>query len=164
MTLQFTARKAFAALFVSFLFHNIEEAISICSYPVQNPVSYIKPASCNQFLWAVSIITGIVIILFITALRTKKPTVYLFISTAIASALVLNAIVPHITVAIFTFNYTPGLITAIALNLPLGLLTLFKNKSNYKSRKQFYQHIGIGLAVGYLLFALVMSLVIHFVQ
>lgn len=163
MTLPLTARTAFTVLIVSFLFHNLEEAIFICNYPVQSPVSFIKQASCNQFLWAVSIITLIVIILLVTALRSNKPAFYLFVSTAIASALVLNVIVPHLLVAVYTFNYTPGLVTAVLLNLPLGLLTLFKNRPNCSNRKQFYRFIGIGLVMGYLIFAVVMGLVLHFV-
>jgi len=158
MTLQFTARKAFAALIVAFIFHNLEEAISICKYPVQSLVSFIEPATCRQYIVAVTIITTVVLFAFGYAIRTKKPAAYLLISTAIASGLVLNVLVPHFFVALYTLNYTPGLITAVALNLPLGLLTLYKNRSNYKNRKQFYKHIGIGLCVGYLIFAVVMML------
>lgn len=164
MTLRLTARTAFTVLIVSFLFHNLEEAIFICNYPVQSPVSFIETASCMQFLWAVSIISTMVILLYITAICTKKPIVYPLISTAIASALILNAIIPHLVVALFTLNYTPGLVTAITLNLPLGLLTLSKNRSICINRKQFYQSIGIGLVAGYLIFAVVMSLVLHFIQ
>jgi hypothetical protein len=159
MTLRLTARTAFAALIVSFLFHNIEEAISICTYPVQSPLSFIKPASCNQFLCAVSIMSFIVIVLFLTAMLTKQPKVYLIISTAIAAGLVLNVLIPHTIIAIYRLDYTPGLVTAILLNLPLGLFTLLKNRPNFTSKIQFYRFIGIGLVVGYLIFALVMVLV-----
>jgi len=159
MTIHLTARKAFAALIVSFLFHNIEEALSICSYPVQSPVSFIKPASCHQFLWAVSIISLIVVVLFIIAMYSKQQTVYLFISTAIASGLALNALVPHIIIALYSLSYTPGLVTAVLLIFPLGLFTLFKNSPIFTSRKLFYRFIGIGLVVGYVIFAVVMSLV-----
>jgi len=164
MTFRFTARKAFIALIVSFLFHNIEEAIYICSYPVESPVSFIKPASCNQFLWAVSIISIIVVVLFMFAMHSRQQAVYLFISTAIASGLALNAMVPHIIIALYNLSYTPGLVTAVLLIFPLGLLTLFKNRPNFTSWKQFYRCIGISLAVGYLIFALVMGLVHQIIQ
>jgi len=164
MSLKFSSQSTFTALIVAFIFHNIEEAISICSYPIQSPVSFIQPASCKQFFVAVAIITVVVVIAFIIALRTKQTAVYLLISTAIASGLVLNVFIPHVIVALYTFNYTPGLTTALMLNLPLGLLTLSKNKSSCKSKKQFYKHIGIGLVVSYLLFAGVMGLVLHFIH
>jgi hypothetical protein len=164
MTLQLTARTLFTALFVSFILHNIEEAIVICSYPVQSPVSFIEPESCRQFLWAVSLLTMIVIVFFVAAVLTKKQTVYLLISTAIASGLVLNVLIPHLVVALYTFNYTPGLVTGVVLNLPLGLITLSKNRSRCKSRKQFYLYIIMGLIAGYLLFAGIMILALHFIQ
>ena len=164
MSLKYTSQSIFISLIIAFIFHNIEEAVSICSYPVQSPFQFIKPATCNQFLSAVSIITAVVLFAFGIAIRTKKPAVYLLLSTAIASGLVLNALIPHIFVAIYTLNYTPGLITAVTLNLPLGLIVLSKNKSSCESRKQFIQYVGIGLATGYLLFASVMRLVMLFIQ
>ena len=163
MTQRISARAAFAALIVSFIFHNIEEAISICSYPIQSPISFIKPASCSQFLWAVSIMSLIVVVLFIAAIRTKQHAFNLFISTAIASGLVLNVFIPHIAAAIYSLNYTPGLVTAVLLNLPLGFITLFKNRQNCVNRKLFYRFIGSGLVAGYLIFSLVMGLVQQFV-
>lgn len=164
MSLKYTPQSIFTILIIAFIFHNIEEAVSICSYPVQSPVSFIKPSTCSQFIVAVTIISAVILLAFAIAIRTKKPATYLLISTAIASGLVLNVLIPHLFVAFYTFNYTPGLITAVALNLPLGLLTLHKNRSTCTYRKQFYQHVGIGLVVGYLFFALVMSLVLHFIQ
>lgn len=109
MTLRVTTPTSFAALIVAFLFHNIEEAIFICRYPLQSPVSFIEPATCKQFVVAVTIITALVILAFSIANRTKNTDVYLFISTAIASGLVLNAIIPHIIIALYTLHYTPGL-------------------------------------------------------
>ena len=164
MDFKFSSKATFIALIVAFLFHNMEEAITICRSPVQSPFSFIRPADCNQFVVAVSIITFIVIIACITALRSNKPAVYLLISTAIASGLVLNVLIPHIFTAIYTFKYTPGLITAVLLNLPLGIILLIQNRSTCKSYKQFYQYMGIGLFSGYLLFAAVMGLVLHFIQ
>jgi hypothetical protein len=160
----FTSRFLFTSLIISFILHNLEEAIYICSYPVQSPVSFITPASCKQFLWAVSIITLIVVSFFIVAISTKKQSVYLIISTAIASGLVLNVLIPHIIIAVYSLNYTPGLVTALSLNLPIGLLTLVRNKPNCTDRKQFYRFMGIGLLVGYLIFAIVMGLVQQFIH
>ncbi|MEI8048287.1 MAG: HXXEE domain-containing protein [Bacteroidota bacterium] len=158
MTLKFSARTVFTALIVAFVFHNIEEAISICRYPVHTPVSFIQPANCRQFVVAVMIITLVVLISFVVALRTKQEAVYILISTAISAGLVLNVLIPHLIVALYTFNYTPGLLSAVILNFPLGLITLSKNRSVCKSRQQFYKYVFIGLVAGYLIFAVVMLL------
>lgn len=164
MSLKYTSQSIFNSLIIAFIFHNIEEAFSICSYPVQSPFAFIEPATCRQFLVAASIITAAVLLAFSIAIRTKKPTVYLLISTAIASGLVLNVLIPHLLIVVYTLNYTPGLITAVTLNLPLGLIVLSKNKSVCKSTMQFINYVGIGLVTGYLLFAITMRLVLLFIQ
>jgi FtsH-binding integral membrane protein len=91
-------------------------------------------------------------------MRTKKIPVYNFISTGLAAALLLNVLIPHLLVAIYTFHYTPGLFTAILMNLPLSLVVLIKNRPNYKSTIQFSRAIFIFLIFGYLLFAITMRL------
>ena len=163
MSLKYTSQSIFTTLIIAFIFHNIEEAVSICCYPVQSPVSFVESASCRQFLVAVSIITVIVLFAFAIAIRTKRPTVYLFLSTAIASGLVLNVLIPHVFIAIYTLKNTPGLITAVAFNLPLGIITLSKNKAMCSGKRQFYQYAGTGLIAVYLIFAIVMRLVLHFI-
>jgi hypothetical protein len=155
-----TSRFFFTSLIISFILHNLEEAISICSYPVQSPVSFITPASCSQFLWAVSIITMAGITAYIFAMRTNKTAIYLFISTTLSVTLLFNVFVPHVLVAIYTLQYTPGLASAILLNLPLSVSTLKLNKSDYTTITKYHQHILLGLVSGYLLFALIMRLVL----
>jgi len=164
MSPNYTPKSIFTTLIIAFIFHNIEEAISICSYPVHSPVAFVLPATCRQFIVAASIITAVVLFVFGIAIRTKKPIVYLLISTAIASGLVLNVLIPHLFIAIYTSNYTPGLLSAVAFNLPLGIITLSKNKAMCSGKTQFYQFLGIGLVAGYLMFAIVMRLVLHFVS
>lgn len=159
-----TSRTSFIALIAAFLLHNIEEALAICRYPVENPFLIIQPANCQHFIGAVLIMSLIVVTLFIAAMWTKQPKVYLFISTAIAAGLVLNVLIPHIIIAIYGLDYTPGLVTAVLLNLPLGLLTLSKNKPKCTGKKQFHRFIGLGLVAGYLIFAIVMALTIFLVD
>jgi len=144
---------AFTALVVSFLIHNLEEAITIRRYPVVNPFPAIQPASCSQFLVSVSILSAVGLIAFGISMQTEKQSVYNFISTGLAATLLLNVFLPHLIVAIYTFYYTPGLVSAILLNLPLSLLVLAKNRPLYTSKKQFFRHILIFLFIGYLLFA-----------
>ncbi len=149
---------AFTALVVAFMIHNLEEAITICRFPVENPFPFIKPASCSQFIVSVSIISAAGLIALVIALRTERQSVYNFISTGLAAVLLLNVFVPHFTVAIYTFHYTPGLVSAMFINLPLSLLVLTKNRPLYTIRKQFLRHIFIFLIIGYVFFALSMGL------
>lgn len=150
----FTSRTSFTALVVAFLIHNIEEAIFICRFPVVSPVSFIQPASCSQFILAVSIVSAACIFAYLVALQTKNPVTYLFLSTAFGAATLLNVFVPHIAISIYTSNYTPGLFSAVILILPFSVMLLFKNKQSYTTRKQMLIHIASGLGIGYFLFAI----------
>jgi len=154
-----TSRKAFTALIAAFLLHNIEEAITICRYPVENPFPFIQPANCNQFIWAVSILSVVILLVFIFSMYTENILQYNFISTGIAAVLLFNVLIPHMLIGLYTFQYTPGLVSAVMLNLPLSLLVLSKNRPNYTSNKIFLRHIFTFLIAGYLLFVMIMGLV-----
>jgi hypothetical protein len=158
MTYTFNPRFAFSSLITAFVLHNIEEAISICRYPVQSPVSFIQPATCNQFLFAVSLLTLAGISVYIAAMLTKNTAFYLFISTALAAVIFFNAFIPHLVVAIYTLSYTPGLFSAVLLNIPFSIIVLIKNKQSYINRKQMLIHVIGGFVAGYALFALTMGL------
>ena len=121
--------------------------------PAESPVSFFHPPSYSQFLLALSILTLVVITLYVFAIKSDSDKKYLFISTAIAAALLFNVFVPHVAVAVYTQKYTAGLVSALLLNLPLSLILLLKNKALFISRKQMYLYIFAGFAAAYVLFA-----------
>lgn len=148
------SRFAFTLLIVSFAIHNLEEALHICNHPVVFPKSFFKPLSCEQFVFATIVLTVISLIAYIAALRTTKKATYLFISTAIAAALLINAFIPHIAVAIYTLHYTPGVYSAIFLLVPLSIYILIQNRKASESVRQFAKYVIAGIAAGYLLFVI----------
>lgn len=150
------SRTIFTCLTIAFLIHNTEETIALRYFPVKNPFTFIQPLDFLQFLFAVSLLSLVGVLVFAFAMLTKNRNNYLLISTAMASVIVFNALIPHIFVAVFTLRYTPGIISAILLNLPLGLLLLQKNKNFYCQRKQMIGHVIIGFVAGYSIFAITM--------
>lgn len=158
----YNSRTAFTLLVTAFIIHNIEETVFICRYPVQSPVSFIQPANCSQFLWAVSIISLSVIIAYAVAIRSKDQAIYLFISTAVSAGLFINALIPHAFLAAYTLNYTPGLISAVLLNLPLSIIVLKKNRNTVANSRRFLKYVLLGILIGYLIFAVTMGLVLYF--
>ena len=154
---------AFTLLVVASLFHNSEEALTICRSMVTSPVEFFQPLSCLQFLWAVSTLSIAVLLFWIVALRTEKPAVNHFISTAIAASILFNVFIPHVVAALYTFSYTPGLITALMLNLPLSLIVLKRNQNEIGIKAKFIKYIIVGLILGYLFFASIMFLVRYLV-
>jgi len=156
------SRQIYSLLLIAFLLHNTEEAISVCNFPVSNPFSFIQPVECIHFITAVSVLSVAAAVLYLWAMKSGSPAVYYFISTAFASALLLNAVFPHLVLAVYTLQYTPGIFTAITFILPLGCILLFRNKSWYKSIKHMSFHILGGLAAGYAIFAITMLFVSRF--
>jgi len=149
-----SSRKIFTLLIVAFLVHNCEEAIMMNGKAAESPVEVIKPLTYSQFLFAVSFLSIIVLAIYIFAIKTRNNKTYLFISMAIAAGLLINAFIPHIVVALYTLNYTPGLVTAVLFILPISMLLLSKNKPLFESRRQMVYQIVIGLATAYGVFAI----------
>lgn len=154
----FTSRKAFTLLSAGFILHNTEEALTMPGQHSASPVSFLQLPTYDQFLLSVIIITIAALFAYIAAMRTHNLKTYLFISTAIAAALLFNVFVPHLAGAIITMNYSPGLITALLLNLPFSFLVLKLNKPIFTDRKQLFLFVIGGFGAGYLLFAAVMGL------
>jgi hypothetical protein len=151
------SRKIFTALMTAFAFHNAEEAYMICRFPFENPFKFVHPLTCHQFLIAVSFLTISALVIYWFAMRAKNPEVYLWISSGLAAILLFNVLVPHLLVGVYTSNYTPGLITAVLLILPLSILLLVQNKKLYTTKKQMIIHIISSLAIGYIWFAITLG-------
>jgi hypothetical protein len=149
-----SSRIIFTLLIVAFWVHNCEEAIVMRSTTAESPVEAIKPLAYNQFLIAVSLISVIALAFYVFALKTRSDKTYLFISTVIAAGLLINAFIPHLVVAIYTIRYTPGLVTAILLIVPISLWLLSRNEPLFESRRQMAYQIFIGLLIAYGLFAI----------
>jgi hypothetical protein len=147
------SRKIFSLLILAFLVHNCEEAIMMNGRAAESPVEAIKPLAYSQFLFAVSFLSILVLAIYFFAIKTRNNKTYLFISTALAAGLLINAFIPHIAVALYTLNYTPGLATAVLFILPISILLLFKNKPMFESRRQMVYQIIVGLFIAYGLFA-----------
>jgi hypothetical protein len=146
-------------LIAAFILHTAEETISICIFHFQSPVSFIELVTCKQFIIAGSFLSVVGLLAYLYAIGTKKQNTYNLISTGLAAALLFNVLVPHVFVGLYTFHYTPGLVSALALILPLSIVVLFKNRPHYSRITTFFKHIFIILIIGYLIFAGIMGFV-----
>ena len=157
------SRRLFAALLLAFLIHNAEEAFTICRYPVANPFLNIRILSCVQFLVAVSVISALAVILYLAAARpSANLRKYLFISTGLSAALLLNSIIPHLLLALLTRHYTPGIISAVILILPLSILVINRNRQLYGKWNLLMKDVILFMIPAYLFFALLTRLTLHF--
>ncbi len=149
------SRRLFAELLLAFLIHNAEEAFTICHYPAVNPFLNIRFLSCAQFLVAVSVISAVAVILYLAAARpSASQRKYLFISTGLSAALLLNSIIPHLLLALLTWQYTPGIISAVILILPISILVLHRNRQQYGKWNKLIRDAILFMIPAYLFFAL----------
>lgn len=154
----FTSRKAFTLLAAAMVLHNAEEVLTMPRFPQQGTFQFFTLPGYNQFLVAVLLLTLAIGIAYVSAMQSDNKKLYLFVSTAFAVSMLFNVFIPHLAVAAYTLHYTPGLITAIVLNLPFSLILIFKNGPAFEGRKQMLRFLAGGFAAGYVLFALTLVL------
>lgn len=123
-------RLASGLLFTAMLLHNLEEGVA---YPAARPaatqlVQRIWPVidlpAPGAFQAALAILTATVGVLLLWAAGTRREQAGWLAIRVTAAILLANVIVPHVPAAIALGGYAPGVLTAVALNLPLGLWIL----------------------------------------
>jgi hypothetical protein len=111
---------------IAFALHNLEEALTMEKWSHANTNRFFKPVKTKQFSTAVALFT--VLGFFLVFLRNSYPSerVYLIVMGGFAGMLFLNVFFPHLAAAIALKKYTPGLVSAVLINLPLSLCLLFR--------------------------------------
>lgn len=132
-------RRAAGLLFVAMLTHNLEEGIG---YPATRPAAthllrQVWPAiqlpPPAVFQGALVLLTIAVGAMLSWAAMTRDNRGGWLVVRVTASVLLANVIVPHIPAAILLGGYAPGVVTAVALNLPLSLWILRDGASRQRS-------------------------------
>ena len=123
-------RRASILLSGALCLHNLEEAVS---YPIARPrVSNLAAGVWPQlqlpmadaFRWALLILTIAVLALLLWAATTRNEGAAWLVIKVVAFVLLANVLVPHVPAAILLGGYAPGVVTAVALNLPVGVWVL----------------------------------------
>ncbi len=105
---------------VFFALHNMEEAPFMADWSKKLPVKIRLVVSTRQFVIAVTILTLAGFILtFLGTTQIPQPIGYLVI-LEIQMALAFNAILPHLLSTLRFRMYSPGVISAILINLPFS--------------------------------------------
>lgn len=134
----------------AFAIHNFEEAWAICNtrYFNQNPFV----ADTTQFIIAVSLFTALGFVLVFGKTLYKNTRYYQYAITGFSGMLFLNVFFPHVLSSLYLQNYTPGLISALLLILPLTGFILWKIfQAKLFSNKQFVFTILLGGLAGFIL-------------
>jgi hypothetical protein len=126
-------------LFAAFLLHNIEEGATIRAYlPRSRTLAHqiygvadvavrVTPASFQLALVAVSA-AGLVTVL----LGRRWP----FLPIVLAAVMLVNVVLPHVPAAVALGGYSPGLVTAVLVNLPYSVWFLRRSlQEGFVSRR-----------------------------
>lgn len=120
-----TRRRAAAGLLAAALtLHDLEEALG---YPLTRPVllrSWPAAPPVEAFWAALAVVTGVGVAAAAWAAYGPSSPVKRGVLRAIAAILLINVLVPHVPAAVILGGYAPGVVTAVAVNLPLCLLAL----------------------------------------
>jgi hypothetical protein len=122
--------------------HNLEEAVS---YPLMRPeveqlVQKVAPEvqlpATGDFQLALLLLTVAVAVLLYWAAKTRHENLSWIAIKAVAVVLLANILAPHLPAAVALGGYAPGVVTAVAVNLPIGLWVLSVAPRRAKARRK----------------------------
>ena len=127
-------------LLAAFALHNLEEAIA---YRVMHgeiqallaawDIPWWSP-SPRQFSLTLITLTLAIAVLVAWAARGAAAHSKVRILRILAAVLLINIAVPHVPAALILGGYAPGLLSALAVNLPVGLAALWLLRREPQSR------------------------------
>jgi hypothetical protein len=117
-------------LLTAFVLHNLEEAVAYRAMHAEiraaltaQGVPWWSPTP-DQFSMVLALLTLAVANLIIWAVQGEATHGKLQTLRILAAILLINIAVPHVPAAQLLGGYAPGLLTALAINLPVGLVVL----------------------------------------
>ncbi|HSL29392.1 MAG TPA: HXXEE domain-containing protein [Anaerolineales bacterium] len=111
--------------------HNLEEAPFMESWSKRLPLKLLLSITTRQFLIAVIFLTLAGFLLTYIALEyTEKQTGYLIILT-IQAIILLNALIPHLASTLWFRLYSPGIVTALLVNIPFSFYLFHRALSEH---------------------------------
>jgi hypothetical protein len=113
--------------------HNTEEAIWLPGWSERAGLWH-TPVASGVFRFAAAILTVLAFVLTALSIRAGKEAVWTYLLFGYMVAMLANVLFPHLAAAVALRRYTPGVVTAVVLNLPvLSLLISLALREGYVS-------------------------------
>jgi hypothetical protein len=96
--------------------HNLEEALWLPAWS-QQPGALGPPIGESEFRFALGVLTALAFVM--TGVAARMRGAWLAATAAYWVAMLANVVVPHLVASVIARRYTPGVVTAVALNLPV---------------------------------------------
>lgn len=101
--------------------HNLEEAPLMEAWSRRLPLKILPPVSTRQFVAAVTFLTLVAFLAtYLGVVVLGSLTGYLLV-LEIQTILLVNAFIPHIATTIRFQMYSPGVVTAVLINIPFSM-------------------------------------------
>ena len=113
--------------------HNVEEAIWLPGWESKRAWWH-SPVTPGSFRFTVAVLTVLAFAVTWLSARSGKQTVWTYLAFGYMVAVLANVLIPHLALTVTLRSYMPGVVTAVALNLPvLSLLMVFAVREGYVS-------------------------------
>ncbi|MDQ3998430.1 MAG: HXXEE domain-containing protein [Gemmatimonadota bacterium] len=134
------------------LVHNVEEALTVGRYTpavlalVPDAVRRLMPSSQYIYVIYVALVVATAIpIAFALVARRDRRSWATYGLLLVAAVMLVNA-VWHSVAAVLLGGYAPGVVTAVAINLPVMALVLrWARRESWLSKGALWMYLGIGL-------------------
>jgi len=106
--------------------HNSEEAIWMPGWTLQHHVQLpFSPPQAGQIRFGLAVVTVAAFVLTFLSQRSGKRSVWAYLVFGSIVAVLVKVFVPHVAATLVYGTYTPGIATAIFINLPLMSYLVF---------------------------------------
>ncbi len=110
---------------IAITLHNLEEALWLPQWS-HHAKRFHKPVQPNEFFFAVILVTLLAYLSTFVAIAAPSFWLGRQFFFGFLGAMILNAFMPHLAATILLRRYAPGLITGLALLVPINLTILIQ--------------------------------------
>ncbi len=124
---------------VVFTIHNLEEAVYLPRWS-ESAGKFHKSVGAFEFRFAVIVLTAMSVVITIVFYMTGKQSIACYLFFAFNFGMLLNVFFPHLAATIVLKKYCPGLLTGVALLIPVTsyLLSIGYDKEFYSFPKFWF--------------------------
>jgi hypothetical protein len=129
--------------------HNSEEVLWLPAWWVRHAKQVPVHPGAGAFRFAVAVLTLAAFVVTFLSERKGKETVWAYLTFGYIVAMLANVFIPHIPASLVFRSYTPGVVTAVLVNLPvMGFLSIRAVREGWVSgRKAVAFGVAVPLAI-----------------
>ncbi len=109
-----------------FALHNLEEVPGMAAWSRKTDARLQPAVSTPQFVIAVTFLTGVALLAALAGAHGPRQSWGVYVILLIQAIQWVNAFVPHVVATIRHRLYSPGLVTAVCVNIPFSFYLFYR--------------------------------------